>query len=261
MKSKFFFVSFFALTILFSLYQVHAQTLDSLISKGDKYTDQFKDKDALNTYLKADSLFPGKWEVKWRISRALTDLANHMPTETGDQKDAQLAEYQKAYKYADESVKLAPGQSITYVRRAIDNGKIALFKGIFSVAGVVNAVRDDCEKAIKLNKGDPYEIALAYYILGRTNAEVSKKWKPARAILGLGWADLETGIQDYKKAIALYPDFRMFYLDLAKAYIQDDNYKDARENLQKVISSPVKYEDDNDYLAEAKQLLEKIKDE
>ena len=98
-------------------------------------------------------------------------------------------------------------------------------------------------------------------MLGRTHAKVSEKWAPARAILGLGWADLETGIKEYKKAIELYPNFRMFYLDLAKAYIEDDNYTDARKNLEKVISSPVKYEDDNDYLVEAKKLLDEIKDE
>lgn len=261
MKTKLFSFAFFILLTSTFLFKAQAQSLDSLIQKGDQYTDAFKDKNALKTYLMADSLFPGKWEVNWRISRALTDIANHMPTETGDQKDAQLAQYQKAYDYADKSVKLAPDKSITYVRRAIANGKIALFKGIFSVAGVVDAVRDDCEKAIKLNAGSDYDLALAHYILGRTNAEVSKKWAPARAIIGLGWADLETGIKEYKKAIEMYPNFRMFYLDLAKAYIRDDNYKDARENLQKVITSPVKFEDDNDYLVEAKKLLEEIKDE
>jgi FimV-like protein len=260
MKKLIFYAECFLLTLLFISYS-SAQSAEDLIAKGDKLTDEFKDKDALNTYLKADSLFPGKWEINWRISRALTDLANHMPEETGDQKDAQLAQYQKAFDYADKSVKLAPNESVTYLRRAIANGKIALFKGVFSVAGVVNSVKDDCEKAIKINKGEAYDIALAHYVLGRTHAKVSEKWAPARAILGLGWADLETGIKEYKKAVELYPNFRMFYLDLAKAYIRDDNYKDARENLQKVISSPVKYEDDNDYLAEAKKLLEEIKDE
>ena len=31
-----------------------------------------------------------------------------MPDKTGEQKDAQLAEYQKAYDFADKAVKLAP---------------------------------------------------------------------------------------------------------------------------------------------------------
>jgi FimV-like protein len=259
MKIKNFVISFIVFSFFFITPTTHTQTLEELITKGDNYTDEFKDKEALNTFLEADSLFPGKWEIDWRISRALTDLANHMPAETGDQKDAQLAQYQKALDYADKAVKLAPDQSVTYVRRAVANGKIALFKGVFSVAGVVNKVKDDCEKAIKLNKGEDYEIALAHYILGRTHAKVSEKWAPARAILGLGWADLDTAIKEYKKAIEIYPNFRMFYLDLAKAYIENDNYPPARENLQKVISSPVKYENDNDYLVEAKKLLEEIK--
>jgi len=46
------------------------------------------------------------------------------------------------------------------VRRAIANGKNSIVKGVFSVAGVVNSVKEDCEKAIKLNSGENYVIAL-----------------------------------------------------------------------------------------------------
>ena len=147
------------------------------------------------------------------------------------------------------------------MRRAIANGRIALFKGVFSVAGVVNSVKDDCEKAIKLNSGDKYEIALAHYILARTHAKASEKWAPARAVIGLGWADNEIAITEFNKAVNLFPNFRMFYLDLANSYIREDEYQKARDILKKVIDSPKKDEDDDDKLAEAKKLVEEIKNE
>ncbi len=247
--------------VLSSISFLYSQTLQDLLNTGDKLTEEFQHKKALEVYQKADSLFPNNWEVNWRISRALVDIGVKMPSESGDQEDAQLAVFEKALKYADKSIKLAPTEAIPYVRRAVANGRIALFKGVFSVSSVVNAVKDDCEKAIALGNGGNYTQALAHYILGRTNAKVSEKWAPARAVLGLGWADLDTAIVEYKKAINLYPNFRMFYLGLAKAYIENDEYSKARENLNKVIASPEKDQDDKANLKEAKKLLEDIKDE
>ena len=237
------------------------QSLDELLKQGDEYMSEFNNQKALDTYMQADKMSPNNWEVYWRISRAYVDIAQNMPEKTDEEKDAQLAEYQKGYDYADKAVKLAPGKSITYIRRAIANGRIALFKGVFSVGGVVNSVKSDCEKAIALNNGGNYWQAVAHYVLGRTNAKVSEKWAPARAVLGLGWADLDVAITEYKKAISLYPNFRMFYLDLARAYIRDDEYKTAREMLNKVLESPKKDQDDDKRLTEAKQLLKEIEDE
>lgn len=240
----------------------NGQTLEELLKQGDNALDiEFNNQKALEAYTKADKLSPDNWEVYWRLSRVYIYLGEHMPDSTGDQKDAQLAEYKKAYNYADKAVELEPEKSITYLRRAIANGKIALFKGIFSVAGVVNKVKSDCEKAIGLGNGGSYTQALAHYVLARTNAAVSKKWAPARAIIGLGWADLDKAINEYNIAIKLYPNFRMFYLDLAKAYIRQDEYAKARENLDKVISSPKRDENDDELLTEAKKLLIEIKNE
>ena len=237
-----------------------AQTADSLIQKGDKYIEAFNNQKALDSYLKADKISPDNWKILWRISRAYVNIGVHMPSTNSDEEDAQLAVFEKALGYADRAVKLAPDQSVVYVRRAVVNGRIALFKGVFTVGGVVNQVREDCEKAIKLNNGNKYTIALAHYILGRTHAKVSEKWAPARAILGLGWADKDSALVELKKAVDMYPDFRMFYLELGKAYLERDEYDRAKFYLNKVIDTPKKDQDDDQVLAEAKQLLKDIND-
>jgi len=253
-------ILFLGFFLLFT-FSVKAQMVEKLIEEGDQHTEEFNNQKALDTYVKADNLYPNNWEILWRISRAYVDIGEHMPEKTDDQKDAQLVVYQKAFDFADKSVKLASDKSISYVRRAIANGRIALFKGVFSVAGVVNSVKEDCEKAIKLNSGDTYTIALAHYVLARTHAKTSEKWAPARAVIGLGWADNEIAIVEFNKAINLFPNFRMFYLDLAKSYVREDEYQKARDTLKKVIDSPKKDEDDDERMAEAKKILEEIKNE
>lgn len=244
--------------ILFSSL-LFGQQADKLIDEGDKLTDQFNNKGALEKYLQADKLSAKNWDVLWRISRSYVNIGTHMPESTDDQKEAQLAIFQKALSYADMSVALGSDKSITYIRRAIANGRIALFKGVFSVGGVVNSVKSDCERAIKLDNGGNYVQGLAHYVLARTNAKISEKWAPARAVLGLGWADNETAIKEFKTAISLYPNFRMFYIDYARSLIREDEYGTARDMLNRCISSPKHDEDDDICLAESKQLLNEIK--
>ncbi len=253
------YITFIFVLMIFTSRFVLSQTADDIIKQGDALIEKFDDQGALQKYQEADKLSPNNWDILWRISRSYVNIANHMPDNTSEQKDAQLAEYQKALEFADRSVKLAPDQSVTYLRRAIANGKIALFKGVFSVGGVVNAGKEDCDKAIKLGNGGNYIQAIAHYVLARTNAKVSEKSKLLRWPIGLAWADNETAIVEYNKAIALYPNFRMFYLDLARSLIREDEYAKARDMLNKVLSSPKQEEDDDRRITEAKNLLAEIR--
>ncbi|MGE5353942.1 MAG: tetratricopeptide repeat protein [Acidobacteriota bacterium] len=233
-----------------------AQTAGDLIKTADKYAEeQFNNQKALETLTQADKLSPNNWEVTWRLSRTCVDLADHM---SGGE---QQAKYQQGLDYAEKAVKLAPDKSVTYIRRAIANGKIALFKGVFSVIGLVNKVKADAEKAIALGNGGSYVQAVSHYVLGRTHLKVCEKAYLVRLPLGLGWGDKDVAEKELKKAVDLYPNFRMFYLELAKAYIENDDFGKARDSLQKLQKSPKANQDDDKYLAESKALMEKIKNE
>lgn len=238
-----------------------AQSLEELLKEGDSYVAKFENQKALEVYQKADKLSPNNWEVYWRLSRAYVDIGEHLPDKTDKEKDAQFEYYKKAFDYADKAVKLAPNQSITYVRRAIASGRIALFEGVFSAVGTVKDVKNDCEKAIQLGNGGNYVQALAHYVLGRTHLKVCEKPYLVRLPLGLGWGDTEKAVQLLETANKLRPNFRMFMLELAKAYIEEDEFTKAKDLLLKIEKAPVADEDDDKVLAEAKQLYEKTKNE
>ena len=254
-------VLMFSILAVFFSTAILAQDVTELIAQGDKLVKEFKHQEALEVYQKADAASPANWEVLWKISRAYVDLAEKMPKETSEQEDAQLAAYDKAMALADSSAKLAPNKSEPLLRKAIAGGRIALFKGVFSVAGVVNQVRDDVEKAIKLNTGGNEIQGVAHYVLARTHAKISEKWAPARSVLGLGWADIDSALVEYKKAIELYPNFIMIYVDYAKSLIEEDEYELARQMLNKALSLKKIDEDDEERLAEAKVMLKEIEDE
>jgi tetratricopeptide (TPR) repeat protein len=250
--------SVFFLVILFAL-AVKAQSVPELLAQGDEYTEQFQNEQALEKYLEAEKISSNNWEVCWRISRAYVDIAEHMPSSNSKEEEEQYKLYEKAYNYADKAVKLAPDKTITNLRRAIANGRIALFKGVFSAAGLVNDVKEDVDRAIKLNNSGVENLATAHYVLGRTHAKLSEKSSVFRWPLGLSWGDIDDAIKHYQKAIQLRPDFRMYHLDLARAYVREEEYQKAREHLNKIPSLPIQDEDDETYLAESQKLLQEIK--
>lgn len=236
-----------------------AQNVEELIAKGDSLTEKaFDDKAALEVYLSAEKIDPDNWELQWRLSRAYSNIAAHMPKETSEEEDAQLATYETALKHAQKAVDLAPDKSIPYLRRAIVNGRIALYKGVFSVGDIVTSVKNDCEKSLEINNGGIYDMALTHYILGRTHAKLSEKWKPALTVLGLGWADIDTALTHYKKAIKMYDGYIMFYLDYAKALISEDEEEQAKEILEKLLTFKVQEQDDPVRIKEAKELLKEL---
>jgi FimV-like protein len=239
----------------------NAQTVDELLKQGDQFVAEFQNQKALDTYLKAEKLSANNWEVLWRISRTYVDLGEKMPDKTDAQQEEQEKTYNKAFDYADKSVKNGSGQAITYVRRAIANGRIALFQGVFSAVGTVNDVKKDCEKAIQLGNGGNYVQGLAHYVLGRTHLKVCEKSYLVRLPIGLGWGDTEDAVKLLETAVKLKPNFRMFLYELAKAYIEEDEYDKAKETLKKVEKAPKVDEDDDKVLAEAKKLYEEIKNE
>jgi len=249
------------LLAVFGLSTSFAQTVEELLKQGDQFVEDYQNQKALDTYLKADKISPNNWEVLWRISRAHVDLGEKMPDKTDAQKDEQEKVYQKAFEYADKSVKNGSGQSITYVRRAIANGRIALFQGVFSAVGTVNDVKEDCEKAIQLGNGGNYVQALAHYVLGRTHSKVCEKSYLVRLPIGLGWGDTEEAIRLLEIANKLKPNFRMFMFELAKAYVEEDEYDKAKELLKKIEKAPKVDEDDDKVLTDAKKLYEEIKNE
>ena len=259
MRTSTFFLVLCCTFFFFSNY--HAQTAEELIKEGDNYNKEFEHEKSLEAYLLADSLQPGDWEIMWRISRALVDIASKMPEETDKEEDAKYNKYLEALVYADSAVILAEDQSVTYLRRAIVNGRIALFEGVFSAIGTVDDVKEDCERAIQLNNGGDYVQALSHFVLGRTHAKVCEKAYLVRLPLGLGWGDMEVAIREFQFAIKLKPNYRMFYLYLAKAYIEEDEYELAKENLLMVEQAPFILEDDDEYLTEAKQLLIEVNEE
>ena len=238
------------LTIIFFLSSlVYAQTVQDLIADADNFsTVTFENQKALDKLLQAEKMDPKDFNVLWRISRSYVDIGEHLG------KEKQEEYYQKAFEYADKAVNAKPNEAMGYIRRAIANGRVALFKGVWSAIDYVKQVKADCEKAISLDPNN----ATVYYIFGRTHAKLCEKSKMIRWPLGLGWANMDESLKYYDKAVALRPSFILYRLDAARAYYSEDNTAKAKELLISISALAKQDEDDDQYKKEARELLDTI---
>lgn len=240
----------------------YSQSVSELIKQADEFTEQkFNNQEAIRVLENAYKLEPNNFDVLWRLSRAYVDYAEHLPDKTDAQKEFQLKNYEKALMYADKAIEVNNSNMIGYLRRGIVNGRIALFKGVFTAVDLVKKVKQDIEKAIALKNGGDIQLSIAYYVLARTHAKVCEKPYLVRLPLGLGWGDRDLATEYYEKAIKLRPDFIMFRLDAAKNYIELEEYNKAKEHLLAIKNLPKLDEDDDKFRAEAKTLYETIKNE
>lgn len=232
-----------------------AQSVQELITEADHLsTVTFENQKALDKLLQAEKADKNNFGVLWRISRGYVDIGEHLPGNTDAEKEKQLQYYQKAFEYAERAIKASPDSATGYVRRAIANGRVALFKGVWSAIDFVKQVKVDCEKAISLDPNN----ASAYYVFGRTHAKLCEKSKMIRWPLGLGWANMDESLKYFDRSIALRPNFILFRLDAARAYLAVDNTAKAKELLVSIAALSKIDEDDDTYRKEAKDLLTKL---
>lgn len=268
------------LVFYFLTIPIFGQSVNSYLAKGDSLANlEYDYNGALEYYYQALEIAPNNSTILNKISKTTVSVGdylyeslknvedayrfgNELKEETLDSnevKGAQLDNYEKALQLAEKSIKVDPQNAEGYVRRAVANARKAMTEGIFKVASIVNKVKEDLELAILLGTGGVEIQAVAHYVLAKTHDEVSQKWKPARAVIGLGWGDIEIALQQYAKAIKLKSDVVMFNLDFAKALLKEDESDMAIAILEKVNNCNIYEPQDTKRIEEAKQLLSKLK--
>ncbi len=210
------------LLVLFALvlpFVTQAQTpVEQACTAFDQAVERMDLKTAKSTLMSLQAPASTTYDVLYRMARLHVLLGNEERNE-----QQQLAQYEKALDYGNRAVASNSKGMGGYVYRAAANGKIALFKGIFSVADVVARVRDDASQAIRLSNDTPKMLAAAHYILGRAHLNLAKKPKIFRAPLGLGWGSIDEALRNLKRARELRPGFIMFELEYANCLAEMDD--------------------------------------
>ncbi len=234
------------------------QTVESILEHADYYSQEtWEHGKALELLHEALEQHPDNDDILWRISRAYADSAEILQKIENAEEDTIESYYQTAREYAERAIEANPENSMAYTRLAVATGQIALYKGIWSAISLVKDTRDAVEKALELDESNN----IAHFVYARSHHAVSQRPRLVRRPLGLGWANMDTALKHFDKAIELRPDFIMYRLDAARAFIEEDEYERAYELLAKIPDLENQTRFDDTYREEAQQLLAEIENE
>lgn len=229
---------------------LRAQDLKAACAKIDDLLEDGKVNDAKKALDEVYNAGVKDYEWTWRASRInilLGDMA-------GDATKKE-AFYYEARRLAEEAIKMNGSGMMGYLRRAAASGKVALVKSVIGAADMVKSARDDAQKAIQMNNTTPQNLASAHYILGRTHLKLTETAKAKRMMVGLGWGNLDEALSNLKRANELRPDFVMIPLEYGKALAANNQFNEARQQLQRVAGLKNSEYGDDARKKEAAELL------
>jgi len=133
-----------------------------------------------------------------------------------------LAAYDRGREIGQRAVELAPRSHDAHLWFAINTARWGETKGILRSLFLLPTIRQELETLLEL---DPRSVR-AHILAGNVLLEVP----------GFAGGDRAKAEEHLKKALEIDPRFTNARVDLARVYIADARYVDARRELQQVIS-------------------------
>jgi tetratricopeptide (TPR) repeat protein len=160
-----------------------------------------------------------------------------------------LAAYDRGREIGKRAVELAPKSPDAHLWYAINTARWGETKGVLRSLFLLPTIREELDILLEL---DPRSVR-AHILAGNVLLEVP----------GFAGGDRTKAEEHFKKALEIDPRFTNARVDLARVYIADARYADARRELQRVVNetSPSVVADWTVKDApRAQKLLESIKD-
>lgn len=215
-----------------------SQSVNEYLTKGDDYYKKFDLINAAKNYESAYKQNPNNFFVLERITKIFNDLGEDY-FEINDKDNAEQS-FIKAVKYAEILFSKYPDSAKVYTLIAMSYGNLALYKGGNEKIKLANKVRENAEKAIKLNPND----YLPYIVLGIYNREIaSLSWFErtfANTFFGkVPEGSLKSSEELLINALKINPGIITAMYQLSLVYQEMENEQKEIEWLKKVIDTPI----------------------
>ena len=195
------------------------------------------------------------YDVHWKLARLYCNIGDVL-----NKKDNTESMYDMALKHADKAISEDSTRYEGYVWKSAALGDKALFLGGKKKIEYAFLVKDNAEKALRLNP----QCALCYFILGEYQREAATLGSILRRLAKTLYGKVPEGTLDsslvlLSKAIKLDSTEIKYYLGRGKTYMKMKAYDLAKKDFNRVLSLKEKYQVDRKYKKEARYFLKKLK--
>lgn len=236
-----------------------AQTVEQHIAAGRAAADNRDPQAALQHFQEALQEDSTNYDANWLAAKALIDIGKQTPDSVKSPERDSL--YNLAETYARRAVEADPDSADGHYILAAAIGRASLTKSKKERVRRAAEIRSEALKALEIDR----DHGGAYHVLGRWNAEIMRLSGLtrffAKNFLGgaiFSQASWDNAILNMGYAIQVDPNNIYHRLDMAEILVDVGRYSEAREQLQKIATLPVKDVMDPQYKKDAAALLQRI---
>jgi len=209
---------------------------------------------ALQVYLKADTLKPNDVRIHCCISRGYAELMNN--TNSVDEK-RELG--LKALDYAERALKLSDKSDIAHLCVAVCYGRIAPLESARKKIAYSKQVKEHVDAALALNPHND----LALYVLGEWNYELASLNPVLRMLVKMIYGEMPEASMDraeecFRSALALNATEPSYYIELGRALAAKGDKVQALAEMKRGYGMPDVQRDDAFVKNRARELYESL---
>uniref|UniRef100_A0A832MJ60 Regulator of microtubule dynamics protein 1 n=1 Tax=Eiseniibacteriota bacterium TaxID=2212470 RepID=A0A832MJ60_UNCEI len=226
------------------------------LSRGDAALAAGRWAEALAAYETAYRAQPTRFDVLWRMARAESELGEDAKGEE------QRRLVSSAVEHARAAVRVAPDSALGHVWLAVALGRQALKEGPRTRLALAREIKSEADRAIELDA----RLARAFHVRGAWHRKIAGlsaiERMAAHAVLGgvPKGASMEHAVEDFRRAVALEPDYVNHRLELGRTYLEMKRYDEARAELERAIAlPPTSHPRDPQRQEEARRLLARVR--
>lgn len=239
--------------LLFSPIAAFAETAADWINKGDRFEAAGKTKEALEAYVKAETLQPDQANLLIKIAKQYGDL---MPSLKGK---ARKEASQKSLEYSRKAVAIAPKLSDSHLALALSLGKNTEFLGNKEKLEASRQIKAAAEQALKLNPKSDY----AHHMLGRWHQEIAGIGGATRLLAKVVYGGIPNGsyqeaLDHFEKARKINSNRLIHQIEYGRTLAMMGKDDEAKREIQKGLDMPNREADDEESKIRGKQTLKDI---
>lgn len=247
---------FILVTLLFYVtHATYAQSIAAVLKEAEILEIKLNENEALEKYQQLLLIDANNMKALVKCAELNANIGNRKI----EKKEKQFY-YQKAYSFAQKAINTNANDADANYAMAMVSGKMTEVETENKkIVAFVKYIKTFADKALQIN----LKHAKANYILGKWNIEIVNLSGLKKAAVKLLYGGLPDGTLEnailYMERCKQYDSYFMLnYLDLAKAYQQNNQPTKAIEVLQQLVKLPIRTSDDTNYKANAKQLLAEL---
>jgi hypothetical protein len=220
-------------------------------ARGDRLMAESRTEAAIEAYRLGLATHSDDPTLLWKTARALSNLADETPGESGDE-----ARMEEAVELSRRAVRAGPGISRTHTTLAASLGRLALFRGGKRKVELAREVGREARRGAELDSQD----FAPFTVLGVLERELATLNPLLRGFAGALFggvpdASLDRSAALLGRATRLGPGYIAPHLELARTYAEMDRKADARVAIERALALPPRERLDVVLQVQARELL------